>query len=50
MAVGGHVVVARVDKALVSHANVEHGGAEDVASVVGLDLDLVVYLEALEGV
>ena len=44
MAIGRHVVVARVDEGGLAAFDVEHGGAENVARVVSLDLQLVVHL------
>ena len=42
MSVRSHVVVPGVNDRLRPDPDLEHGGAQDVASVVGLDLQLLV--------
>ena len=47
MSVRSHVVVAGVDDRLRPHPDLEHGGTQDVAGVVRLDLKLVVNFRHL---
>jgi hypothetical protein len=47
VSVGGHVVVAGVDDALIPDAYVEHGRPQHVACIVGPDLQLLVHLHRL---
>ncbi|RUS17002.1 hypothetical protein BC937DRAFT_90547 [Endogone sp. FLAS-F59071] len=47
MPVRCHVVIACIHDGFVAGADVKHGGAEDVTSVVGLDFELIVHVESL---